>query len=192
MRLGVFGGTFDPVHLGHLVLAEQARTQLGLERVLFIPAGDPWRKAGQPITPSRHRLAMVDLAVADNSHFEVDQREIRREGPSYTVETLRELRAEQPDADLFLILGADALADLPNWHEPEGIVAMAMLAVAPRLDGELETPTLASGRVVSVDMPRIEISATDLRERARRGQSLRYLVPSPVETYIRQHGLYRA
>ena len=124
MRLGALGGTFDPPHLGHLLLAEQAREQLQLDKVLFIPAGDPWRKAGREIAPAAQRLAMTRLAIEGNAAFEVDGREIARDGPTYTVETLAELRAELGAGDeLVFIVGQDALADLPNWRNPGGIAA---------------------------------------------------------------------
>ena len=198
MKLGVLGGTFDPPHMAHLVLAEAARSSLGLERVLFVPAGDPWRKAGQEITPAHHRLAMVRLAVADNPHFEVSTLEVDREGPSYTVDTLAAL-AEQyaPDAELYLLLGEDALRDMPNWKQPERIAALATVVVAPRPGGagpgalpDSASPEVAA-RLVVLDMPVIDISATALRERARRGLSLHNLVPAAVARYIEEHGLYR-
>jgi nicotinate-nucleotide adenylyltransferase len=198
VKLGILGGTFDPPHLAHLALAEEARSLLGLDRVLFVPAGDPWRKAGQEITPAEHRLAMVHLAVADKPHFEVCTLEIEREGPSYTVDTLAELADQYgPEAELYLILGEDALHDMPNWKEPERIVALARLVVArrPSLPEPPVPPESAihglAERLIPLDMPPIDISATALRERARQGLSLRGLVPAGVAEYIEQHGLYR-
>lgn len=198
MRLGVLGGTFDPVHLGHLVLAEHARETLRLHRVVFVPAGDPWRKADRSITRAVHRMNMVRLALAD-SPFEVSGVEVDQEGPSFTADTLEGLaQALSPGSDAFFILGQDALLDLPNWHRPERIVELAGLAVAPR--GELEARSLEaldaslpgiSERIVWLDMPRIDISASDIRERLRTGRSIRYLVPGVVEGYIREQGLYR-
>jgi nicotinate-nucleotide adenylyltransferase len=198
VKLGVLGGTFDPPHKAHLVLAETARSSLRLERVVFVPAGDPWRKAGQEITPVHHRLAMVRLAVADEPYFEASTLEIEREGPSYTVDTLAELTERYgPDAELYFLLGEDALRDMPNWKEPERIAQLAHLVAAPRPGGteagalaEQAIPGLAA-RVIPLDMPLIDISATDLRERASRGLSLRDLVPPAVAEYIEQHGLYR-
>lgn len=192
-RLGVLGGTFDPIHLGHLILAEQAREQLRLDRVLFIPAGDPWRKSARKIAPAKHRLAMVELAVAGNDAFVFDDRELRRAGPTYTVETLRELRAGlQVNDEIYFILGADALADLPNWRDPAGLADVAMLAVAPREGVAAPALPIDASRVVRIEMPLIDISSTELRKRARQGRSLRYLVPDAVEAYIRDHGLYQA
>jgi nicotinate-nucleotide adenylyltransferase len=195
MRVGVLGGTFDPVHIGHLVLAEHARSALHLDLVLFVPAGEPWRKAHRTITHASHRLAMLQLAVEDNDAFGISDVELTREGPSYTADTLAALAAERLDDEFFFIVGSDALADLPNWHEPERIVRHAMLAVAPREDEEIGTTFLGvegiEHRIVTFRMPRIDISSTAIRERAATAASIRYLVPAPVATYIADHGLYR-
>jgi nicotinate-nucleotide adenylyltransferase len=198
VRLGVLGGTFDPPHVGHLILAEVARTSLKLERVLFVPAGDPWRKANQHVTPAEHRLEMLRLVLASDPWFEVCRLEVERPGPSYTVDTLEALHSQHgPGVELYFILGEDALHDLPNWKDPERIVALAWLAVAPRphggesgiVDLQAAVPGLPE-RVVPLPMPTIDISSTGLRARARAGMSLRYLVPLAVEDYIRRHGLY--
>jgi nicotinate-nucleotide adenylyltransferase len=192
VRLGVLGGTFDPVHLGHLVLAQYALEQLALDRVAFLPAGDPWRKAAQAVTSVVHRVEMTRLAIADNPAFYVDDAETRRDGPTYTAETMEVLRRTlAPDTEIFFLLGADALADLPFWHEPERIVAAALLAVAPREGTELALPAWAAGRSVEIAMPYIGISSTEIRDRVRAGLSIRYLVPAPVAAYIAAEGLYR-
>ena len=192
MRVGVLGGTFDPIHCAHLILAEQAREQLVLDKVLLIPAGDPWRKAGREITPASLRLEMVRLAASGNPLFEVDDREVRREGATYTVDTLRELRAElAEDDDLFLILGEDALADLPNWKQPEALAEYATIVVAPREGVEVPTTLpFDPATIERVDMPYVDIGSTDLRRRARLGRTLRYLVPEPVRQFIEDRGLY--
>ncbi len=196
MRIGVLGGTFDPVHLGHLILAEEAREALSLQRLLFVPAGMPWRKTGRPISPPEHRLAMLRLAL-EGSPFELSTLEVERPGPSYTVDTLRELHAALPAASLYFIMGYDALLDLPNWHQPQEIVRLALLAVARRPGAEDSVEELerelpgVSGRVVWVTMPPIGISASDIRARVRAGRSVRYLVPPGVEEYIHRHRLYR-
>lgn len=221
MRRGVLGGTFDPVHLGHLVLAERAREQLALDRVLWVPAGDPWRKAETSVTAAEHRLAMVRLAIDDNPAFQLCTLEVDRPGPTYTVDTLAALREEYPDGELVFLLGMDALEDLPNWHQPDRLIRLAMLAVAPRAEdsslgaaleralprtvpltrarsrrpGRAALDRLLPGlgrRVLWLEMPRIDISATELRRWAAAGRSLRYLVPDAVEAYIRQRGLYRS
>ena len=193
MRLGILGGTFDPPHTGHLVLAEQAREQLGLAKVLWVPTGEPWRKPDRPVTPGEQRAEMVALSIEGNEAFELSRLEIERPGPSYSVDTLEALRELYPGDELVFIIGGDALNDLPNWRRPERLVELATLAVAAR-EGHAagEPPAGLRARVESIDMPRIDISATELRRRATEGRSLRYLVPDTVEKYIREHGLYRS
>lgn len=194
MRLGIFGGTFDPVHIGHLVLAEQAREQLELDRVLWVPAGNPWRKVDVPATAPEHRLEMVRLAIAHHDAFEVISAELDRPGPTYTVDTLKELLGKHPADELVFLLGLDALFDLPNWHQPAELIRLALLGVALRGQGRPELEGLLHGlgeRVLWVEMPRLDISGTELRGRAAAGRTLRYLVPPAVEGYIREHGLYR-
>ena len=192
----MLGGTFDPVHVGHLLLAEEAREQLGLERVLFVPAGQPWRKAGKRISKATDRLAMLRLAAEDNPAFEVSDLEVSRLGPSYTGETLASIRAEHKDAEIFFIMGEDALADLPNWRDPDRIVELAMLAVARRPsdspeDRDLELMAIAPGREVWLSMPRIDVSSSEIRARVHKSLSVRYRVPDAVEAYMREHELYR-
>jgi len=195
MRVGVLGGTFDPVHIAHLVIAEHARQALSLDLVLFIPAGDPWRKSHREITPAEHRLAMLSLAVAGNDAFGVSDLELRRDGPTYTADTLAVLAGERLDDEFWFIVGADALADLPNWHEPSRIVKHARLAVAPR--DVQEANVVAQGvaefreRIDLFWAPRIELSSTGIRERVAAGGSIRYLVPDAVAAYIHDHRLYR-
>lgn len=196
-RVGVFGGTFDPIHVAHLAVAESARDALGLERVLFIPAGEPPHKPGRPISPAVDRLAMVELAIAGNPLFEASRLELDRSGPSFTVDTLAGLA--EGTADLWLILSAEAFAGLPTWREPRRVVSLARLGVAPR-DGypdavpdalEAEVPGVAA-RTVVLDGPRLKLSSSTLRTRAAAGRSLRYLVPDAVAAYIGDHALYRA
>ena len=196
VRVGILGGTFDPVHLGHLILAEEARNALDLALVLYIPAGEPWRKADREITSSEHRLAMLQHAVVDNDGFGISDIELRRAGPTYTADTLEALAAERLDDEFFFIAGSDALADMPNWHDPERIVRHATLAVAPRDVQEANAVVLnipgIKAHIVTFAMPRIDVSSTDIRARVRAGHGVRYLVPAAVETYINEHGLYRA
>jgi len=197
-RVGVLGGTFDPVHWGHLLLAEQARDQLCLDRLLFVPAGLPWRKLDRPISPVWQRVEMVRLAL-EGSPFELSLLEAERPGPSYTADTLEQLRALMPAADLYFVMGHDALLDLPEWHRAEDIVELAWLAVARRPDrsGEEALAQVARRlprvreRVVWLEMPLLGISGSDIRRRVREGRSIRYLVPAAVEDYIHRHGLYR-
>lgn len=198
MRLGILGGTLDPPHIGHLLLAEEARSALRLERVLFVPAGEPWRKAGQVLSAGEHRLAMVRLALAGSPGFEVSTLELERSGPTYTVDTLETLRQQMsPEAEFFFLMGQDSLADLPHWREPERIIALANLAVACRAGWEDAEATALeekvpgiSQRVVWLDMPYVDISSTAVRDRVRRGRSIRYWVPTAVEDYIRENRLY--
>ncbi len=199
MKVGVLGGTFDPPHIGHLVAAEEARVQLGLERVVFVPAGTPPHKLGEPVTSAVHRVEMITRAVASNPHFFVSLVDVERSGPSYSVETLRRLR-DQWGADIviYFIVGMDMLADLPNWHQPRQLVELCRLAVVNRPGYAADMQELEriipgiSRKVDPVSMPLLEVSATDLRERARRGRTIRYYVPSEVESYIRLHHLYSA
>ena len=183
------------MHHGHLILGEEAREQFGLERVLFVPAGQPWRKTGRRISPAEDRLAMLRLAVEDNAALDVDDAELTRAGPSYTSDTLAALNDRYPGTELFFILGEDALADLPNWHDPGRILRLAALVVAARpghaLDPGERLPSDIADRVVRLSMPLIEISGSDIRGRIAAGRSVRYRVPSAVEEYIRKRGLYR-
>lgn len=197
MRLGILGGTFDPVHRGHLALARAACDEVGLEKVMFVPAGQPWRKAGRMIASGEDRLAMLQLALEGEEAFEIGTLEMGPAGPSYTVDTLEALRADRPDDELVFILGEDALGDLPNWHRPERILELVKLAVARRADVSREAlegagrrlPGLLE-RVVWLEMSLVEVSATGVRERARRGRPLEGMVPATVANYIRQHRLY--
>jgi nicotinate-nucleotide adenylyltransferase len=197
VRLGVLGGTFDPPHVAHLVLADQAREQLQLDTVLWVPAGDPWRKSDRDVTTAEHRLAMVRLATQGSAVFEVSLLEVLQKGPSYTVDTLAALSEERRPRELYCILGDDALDDLPNWHEPERLISLATLAVAARRGGPRSAAALDAilpglgAAVVWLVMPRLDVSSTDLRRRALEGRSVRYLVPPPVADYIREHRLYR-
>ena len=192
MRIGILGGTFDPVHLGHLLLAECAREELSLDEVLLVPAREPWRKSHRVITPAEHRLAMLELAIAGNDGFGISDIELRRPGPTYTADTLEALAGERLDDEFYFIVGADALADLPQWHEPQRIVAHALLAVAPRagLDADVALAGIED-RVRRFNAPRIEISSTDIRARVAAGRSIRYQVPDAVAAYVDKHNLYR-
>jgi nicotinate-nucleotide adenylyltransferase len=175
-----------------LILGEEAREQLELDRVLFVPAGQPWRKTGREIAPAEDRLAMLRLAVEDNPAFEVSEVELNRAGPSYTVETLASLKKRHAGAELFCIMGQDALSDFPNWHDPGRIAQLATLAVAAREgDDTFELPQAIGARVVTLAMPAIAISGSDIRARVAAGRSIRYRVPPAVERYIREKRLYR-
>lgn len=183
-RVGVFGGTFDPVHVGHLAIALAALETVPLDRVVFVPARRSPLKTSGPVAGERDRLEMLRRATADEPRFSVSPVELERDGPSYTVETLEALREE---GQLFLILGADAAQDLPRWKDPDRVRSLATLVVARRPG--TEDPG-AEGAVV-LDTPLMDISARQLRERAARARSLRYLVPDPVCRYIEERALYR-
>ena len=184
------GGTFDPVHLGHLVTAEQARADLGLDEVVFVPAGRPWQK-GQYTAPE-HRYLMTVLATAANPAFSVSRLEVDREGHTYTVETLRRLRSLLPDARLFFITGADAILNILTWKDAEECLALADFVAATRPGNDLRAlrDEGLEDRVTVLDVPALAISSTDIRERFAAGRSVSYLIPREVEQYARKHGLY--
>jgi nicotinate-nucleotide adenylyltransferase len=186
VRVGVFGGTFDPVHVGHLAIANAALESIPLDRVLFVLARRSPLKERGPVAPEADRLRMLELAVAGEPRFAVSRAELDRDGPSYTVETLERLAG---DDALFLILGSDAIADFSRWKDPERIAKLATLVVAER-PGAPER--VGDGPIVKIDAPRLDISSRELRARAARGRSLRYLVPDPVWKHIEARGLYRA
>lgn len=191
-RIGIFGGTFDPPHLGHLIVAQDALVALGLERVLFIPAAVPPHKIQREITPAALRLELLRAAVAGDPRFEVSDLELRRAGPSYTVDTLRELQERHPAASLYFLLGVDQFRELHGWREPEAISRLATLAVIGR-EGELGEGAVATRfphRMVAAT--RIDISATAVRARVAAGEPIRYLVPERVAAVIEREGLYRS
>ena len=195
--MGVFGGTFDPPHAGHVGLAEHARDELALERVLWVPAGDPWRKGDRQITPAGQRVAMVQRAIEDKATFELCTVEVEHAGSSYSVDTLTEVHRRYRNVDSYLLLGLDALLDLPNWHDPARLIELATLAVASRggerpapLELDRRVPGLAA-RVVWLEMPHIDVSGTELRRRAAAGGGLQDAVPEAVAAYIREQRLYQ-
>ena len=201
MRLGIFGGSFDPVHYGHLLVAETCCQQRKLDRVVFVPAAVPPHKQQWQLTSARQRLEMLELAIAGNERFEVSTIEVERGGVSYSVDTLSALAEEHPQATLFFLMGADSLCDLPTWREPQRLCQLAIPLVACRADTpEPDLSTLA--RLVDEDrlgeirrhqvtMPIVEFSSTDLRRRVAAGESIRYRTPRAVQKYIETHGLYR-
>ena len=192
MRRGILGGTFDPVHIGHLVAGAAARHQLELDEVRFFPAGDPWQKEWREVTPAAHRTAMTRLAVEEAAGFELDEREVARPGSTFTADTLAEFdRAD----DLILILGADAAAGLGTWERANEVVHRARIAVAPRPGTpqsvvEEALDQLGSPEVIWLDMPDLDVSGTDIRSRAAQDRPFRFLVPDPVWRYVLRHGLY--
>ncbi len=199
MRIGILGGTFDPIHYGHLILAEEARVRLQLDRVLFVPAKEPPHKLEQPCSPAADRLQMVELAIAGNPGFQSSPVDLERPGPSYTVDTLGALQvALGPEAELYFLMGLDSLANLLTWRRPADIVARARLVVANRPGYEADLGALEatlpgiSARTHFLETPEIGIAACDLRRRVAEGLPIRYQLPADVERYIYAHGLYRA
>ena len=197
-KIGLLGGTFDPIHIGHLLIAEDAREALGLDTVVFIPAGRPWLKANQSVTDPQHRLAMVGLAIGPNPHFQVSDIEVRRQGPTYTVDTLEQLQQDySPNAEKFLILGMDSLNELARWRSPERLFDLCVVVGVSRPgQEEIDIDKLesiaegASGKIVLISGPSVGISGTNIRDRVVHGKSIKYRVPVDVESYILEHGLY--
>lgn len=187
VRTGILGGTFDPIHIAHLRAGEVALHQAGLDRVVFLPAGDPWQKSGRRVSPAAHRLAMVRLAVTGVEGFQVDDREMARQGPTYTAETLASF---PDDEELFLVLGADTAAGISTWHRPRDVLRRAKVLVVPRSGVEVERALAAIPSAVLLDMAMLEISGSEIREMARTGGPFRFLVPDAVYQYIQDNSLY--
>jgi nicotinate-nucleotide adenylyltransferase len=191
-RIGVMGGTFDPIHHGHLAAANEAGSAFDLDEVIFVPTGRPWQKAGRPLAPAEDRYLMTVIATAANPLFSVSRIEIDRPGDTYTADTLRELRAQRgPEADFFFLIGADALSGLATWHEPEDVLALAHFVGLTRQGHQLADGSLGSDDFSLMEVPALEISSSICRDRVRAGLPIRYLVPDGVISYISKRGLYR-
>lgn len=195
-RIGIMGGTFDPLHMAHLIAAEEAMNAFDLERVIFMPAGDPPHRAEDPVSDAEHRYAMALIGTAVNARFEVSRLEIERPGPSYSVDTIRALRGILgPEVEVYFIAGADEILEIESWHESEALPELARFIAVPRPGFDLrELEHLPPKFRASIDMLRmreVNISATDIRQRVAAGKSIRYLVPEGVEACIRKNGLYR-
>ena len=200
VKRGVFGGSFDPVHVGHLLVAESVREAAGLDEVIFVPAGRPWMKPEQALAPASDRWAMVLLAIGQNDRFSASRVDLDREGPSYAVDTMRDLVRGSGD-EQFFIMGADALKALPEWREAEELLRLCRLVVVERPGGDSALPTLAgnvgralpaaANRICVVSSVLVDVSSSDLRRRVKDGRSIKYRVPPAVEEYIAQRGLYR-
>ena len=197
-RIGIMGGTFDPIHVGHLITAEMVRSAASLDEVVFIPSARPPHKDGARAASAEDRLIMTERAVQDNPYFSVSDMELKREGPSYTVDTIAELRARLDDAELFFITGADAMNDLYRWHEPKRLLCSCQFIVATRQGAPLDELLLAEkftaeerSHIQVLPTPHLEISSSVIRARIRAGLSVRHLVPYAVEEYIEKRGLYR-
>jgi nicotinate-nucleotide adenylyltransferase len=189
-RIGVMGGTFDPIHNGHLVAASEVQQSFDLDEVVFVPTGEPWMK--REVTAPEHRYLMTVIATASNPRFTVSRVDIDRGGPTYTVDTLRDLRAQRPDAELFFITGADAVAQILEWRDVEEVWTLAHFVAVSRPGHRLNVRGLPSEGVSSLEVPALAISSTDCRERVDRGFPVWYLVPDGVVQYISKHHLYRS
>jgi nicotinate-nucleotide adenylyltransferase len=189
-RLGVMGGTFDPIHHGHLVAASEVAAAFDLDEVIFVPTGIPWQKT--TVTESEHRYLMSVIATASNPRFRVSRVDIDREGPTYTIDTLRDLKAMYPEAELFFITGADAIAQISAWKDVQDIWPLAHFIAVSRPGHRLELPEAPKGTISKLEIPALAISSTDVRARAVSGQPVWYLVPDGVVQYIAKHGLYKA
>lgn len=197
-RVGILGGTFDPIHIGHLILAEEAWFQLQLDRVYLAPAGDPPHKVGRQLAPVRNRLHMAELATADIDYIIVSSIDADRPGPHYTSDMVRLLQAEAgPNTEIYFLMGMDSLRDLPTWHEAAWLVEHARLVALSRHDVKLNWDALEAAlpgirsRVIILDMPELEIASHVIQQRVRNGQPIRHMVPRSVEAYIHKHNLYR-
>ncbi len=198
VNVGIMGGTFDPIHNGHLAVAQEVRKRLDMERVIFVPAGQPWLKSSRPVTPAAHRFEMVRLAIRRYRYFEVSRIEIDRAGPTYTIDTIREMKSRlRSGYEFYFITGWDSLGQLPLWRDAVALVQLCHLVAVPRpgvaepdvADLEAAIPGI-SARLMSLDRPRVDFSSTEVRERVARGESIESMVPRAVERYIREHGLY--
>lgn len=189
IRLGVMGGTFDPIHYGHLVAASGAASAFELDKVLFVPTGEPWQK--QTITDAEHRLAMTKLAIDGNSLFEISTVDVRRAGPTYTIDTLRDIHESNPEADVFFITGADSIAQIDSWKDSSQIWPLAHFVGVTRPGHSLEVPKSAAGEVSLLEIPALAISSTDIRARVESGKPIDYLLPNSVIDYIHANHLYQ-
>ncbi|WP_407566576.1 nicotinate-nucleotide adenylyltransferase [Streptomyces sp. 184] len=189
-RLGVMGGTFDPIHHGHLVAASEVAARFHLDEVIFVPTGEPWQKSDKAVSPREDRYLMTVIATASNPQFSVSRIDIDRDGPTYTIDTLRELHGLEPEAELFFITGADALSQIFTWRGAEELFALAHFIGVTRPGHRLHDPGLPEGRVSLVEVPALAISSTDCRERVARDEPVWYLVPDGVVRYINKRRLY--
>ena len=192
VRLGVMGGTFDPIHHGHLVAASEVASVFHLDEVVFVPTGRPWQKASREVSAAEHRYLMTVVATASNPSFTVSRVDVDRPGLTYTIDTLRDLRTSRPDADLFFITGADALAQILSWKDSDKLFELAHFVGVTRPGHPLEVDGLPEHRISLIEVPALAISSTACRERVERGEPVWYLVPDGVVQYIAKHRLYRA
>lgn len=188
LRLGVMGGTFDPIHNGHLVAASEVAAAFDLDEVLFVPTGLPWQK--ESVTATSDRYLMAEIATAANPRFKVSTVDIDREGPTYTVDTLRDLRVKFPDAELFFITGADAVTSIAGWKDAANLWDLAQFVAVTRPGHKLDLPSAPEGAIQVLEIPALAISSTDIRARVSQGKPIWYLVPDGIVQFIAKHGLY--
>jgi nicotinate-nucleotide adenylyltransferase len=197
VKLGIFGGTFDPPHLGHLILAENARDQLQLDRVLWVVAGQSPLKQDRSLTPAPIRVALVQATIAGNPAFALSRVDLDRPAPHFTIDTLKLLGADFPSAELYFLMGEDSLRDLPRWKDPVEIIRLARLVVSQRPGAEMDLSEIESAvpgvstRVCWLNAPQLEIASSDIQQRVREGRTVRYMLPQAVEEIVRQEGLYK-
>jgi nicotinate-nucleotide adenylyltransferase len=191
-RVGIMGGTFDPIHHGHLVAASEVASLFGLDEVIFVPTGEPWQKAERTVSPAEHRYLMTVIATASNPRFWVSRVDIDRDGPTYTIDTVRDIAARRPGAELFFITGADALSQILSWKDAGDVLRMATFVGVTRPGYELSDAHLPTDSVTLLDVPALAISSSACRERVAAGRPVWYLVPDGVVQYIVKHELYRA
>ena len=198
MKIGIMGGTFDPIHYGHLLLAETAYDRFSMDKILIIPAGDPYFKVDRGVSADEDREAMTKLAIADNPHFEFSDMELKREGDTYTVDTLRALKDQYPYDELYLIVGSDTLFQMEKWYRPQEVFQLATILSSSRniatseLNEQMDYLRKKYGaKIVNLYMPNIDISSTDIRDKVRHGMSVKYFTPDSVIEYINEHGLYK-
>jgi nicotinate-nucleotide adenylyltransferase len=190
-RVGIMGGTFDPIHHGHLVAASEVESLFGLDEVVFVPTGEPWQKTERRVSPAEHRYLMTVIATASNPHFWVSRVDIDRPGPTYTIDTIRDIAGQRPGAELFFITGADALAQILSWKDAEEALKLARFVGVTRPGYDLSDEHLPTDSVTLLDVPAMAISSSDCRERVAGGRPVWYLVPDGVVQYINKHDLYR-
>ena len=189
-RVGIMGGTFDPIHHGHLVAASEVATLYRLEEVIFVPTGEPWQKSHREVSPAEHRYLMAVIATASNPRFWVSRADIDRVGPTYTIDTISDIAAQRPGAELYFITGADAMADILSWRKAEEALQMARFVGVTRPGYELSDAHLPTDSIIMLDVPAMAISSSDCRARVAEGRPVWYLVPDGVVQYINKHHLY--
>lgn len=190
-KIGLMGGTFDPIHLGHLLAASQAADHVGLHEVLFVPTGQSWQKSDEVVTSAEHRVAMTALAIESDERFTLSLMEVKRSGPSYTIDTVNEIRRAQPESAVYVIVGSDAARSIPTWHQSQTLIDEVHFIVMSRGGHSISREDIPVKHATVVEMPQIEISSSDIRDRVRHGRSISFMVPEAVAAYIAKQQLYK-